>query len=241
VLNSFLPYDNDTRIDGSQEQFPRTRWSAILAVRSDQSEARELAWEALGAAYWKPVYKYIRLKWGKSNEEAKDLTQGFFADLIEKNVLASFDPKQARFRTFLRACLNHHVANQAKFEQRVKRGGQAKIVSFDFIEAIYDREWIRSLFSLAAADLQSECEAGDKSILFRIFERYDLEVAAGAAKITYDELGSEFRLPVTTITNHLAAMRRRFRQLVLDRLRMLTASEEEYQFEVRTVFGMKHA
>jgi hypothetical protein len=87
--------------------------------------------------------------------------------------------------------------------------------------------------------LHNECEAGGKSVPFQIFERYDLDVAAGADKLTYEELGAEFKLPATTITNHLAAMRRRFRELVLERLATLTATEEEYQFEVRTVLGMK--
>ena len=79
-----------------QDSFPLTRWSLILAARSAEPAARQRALAILTAAYWKPVYKYIRLRWDKDNEQAKDLTQEFFFRLLEKNFLASYDPRRAR-------------------------------------------------------------------------------------------------------------------------------------------------
>ena len=80
-----------------QGQFPATRWSLIVASQSAVPEERQRALEVLTAAYWKPVYKYIRLRWDKDNEQAQDLTQDFFLRILEKEFLARYDPQRARF------------------------------------------------------------------------------------------------------------------------------------------------
>jgi DNA-directed RNA polymerase specialized sigma24 family protein len=104
----------DTKIGGAGGRFPATHWSAVLAARSDDPAERLRAVEAIAAAYWKPIYKYVRIRWGKSNEDAKDLTQDFFAKLFEKEYLADFDPARARLRTFLRICADRFIANEAR-------------------------------------------------------------------------------------------------------------------------------
>ena len=122
----------DTKIGGASGRFPATHWSAVLAARSDDSVERSRALEAIAAAYWKPIYKYVRIRWGKSNEDAKDLTQDFFAKLFEKEYLDDFDPTKARLRTFLRICADRFMANEAKAAKRLKRGGGAAHLSLDF-------------------------------------------------------------------------------------------------------------
>ena len=97
----------------------------MLAARSADSAERTRAFDAIVTAYWKPVYKYIRVRWNKSNEDAKDLTQECFARVIEKGFLDSFDPTKARLRTFLRVCVDGHLSNQEKYARRLKRGGGA--------------------------------------------------------------------------------------------------------------------
>ena len=119
---------------GARHQFPLTRWSVIEGARSSQLEQRQRALDVLVSAYWKPVYKYIRLHWGKQNEEAKDLTQDFFARLIEKNLLDRFDPAKARLRTYLRVCVDGLVMNTDKAAQRQKRGGDVAILPLDFVQ-----------------------------------------------------------------------------------------------------------
>lgn len=246
---------DDTLLSGSHEQFPLTRWSALVAVRSENAEERQRSFAVLIAAYWKPVYKYLRLKWRKSNEDAKDLTQGFFALAMEKNYFQSYDAAKARFRTFLRTCLDGYVANVNKAEQRLKRGGQAQILSLDFesaegelrhveiadgenIEEYFEKEWLRSLFSLALETLRTECEARQRQVHFRLFERYDLEERP-AQRLTYDQLAAEFGLSTTSVTNYLALVRRELRRILLEKLRELTSSEEEFQQEARAVLGVQ--
>jgi DNA-directed RNA polymerase specialized sigma24 family protein len=91
--------------------FPVTRHSIVAAMRSAQPDERRSAFDTLVTAYWKPVFKYVRLKWHVSPEDAADLTQAFFLRAFEKDFFSGFDPAKARFRTFLRICLDGFVAN----------------------------------------------------------------------------------------------------------------------------------
>jgi RNA polymerase sigma factor (sigma-70 family) len=234
--------------------FPITRISAIVAAGSPDQAERARAFEVLAAAYWMPVYKYIRIKWNKSTEDAKDLTQGFFTEAIEKNFFGRYDASKARFRTFLRTCLDGFVANVNKSASRLKRGGGVTILSLDFdsaeselmssprparneMEEYFEREWVRSVFSLALERFQAEMQSAGKETHFRLFQRYVLEEADDPNRISYKDLANEFDLPVTTVTNHLAAARREFRRTVLDKLRELTASDEEFRREARALLG----
>src|SRR5258706_15353020 len=94
--------DQDTDIGGPVHRFPVTSHSAIINARSDDQEVRERAFAAIVESYWKPAYKYIRIKWQATNEDAKDLIQGFFMLAIEKNYFRSYDPARASFQTFIR-------------------------------------------------------------------------------------------------------------------------------------------
>ena len=94
-----LPMRDDVNLRG-QGNFPATRWSLIVAARSAEPEDRQRALEILISAYWKPVYKYIRLRWDKDNEQAKDLTQEFFCRLLEKDFLAPLRPAAGRLADF---------------------------------------------------------------------------------------------------------------------------------------------
>ena len=245
---------DDTQIGGPSGRFPPTRWSAIVAARGDDPAERTRAFETIVAAYWKPVYKYIRARWGKANEDAKDLTQEFFARVMEKGFLDSYDPAKSRLRTFLRTCVDGFVANQDKAARRIKRGGDAVLMSLDFqtaegelarseppapgtMEEFFEKEWIRNLFSLALERLRAECEARGKAIHFRLFELYDLE-GERESRLTYEHLAREFGLAVTDITNRLAFARREFRRIALETLREMTANEEEFRREARALLGV---
>ena len=98
--------ERDTEIGGENPRFPETHHSALFGVRGETPARRALDYNAIAAAYWKPVYCYIRARWSKSNEDAKDLTQAFFAFLVEKDLLRPFDRERGTFRTYLRTCLD---------------------------------------------------------------------------------------------------------------------------------------
>jgi DNA-directed RNA polymerase specialized sigma24 family protein len=257
---SELLMTEDTKIGGASGKFPSTRWSAVLAARSDDPGDRSRALEAIAAAYWKPVYKYLRVRWGKSNEDAKDLTQDFFATLFAKGYLDDFDPAKARLRTFLRICADRFVANETKAGRRLKRGGGALHVSLDFdaaeaelerakppleiasseesIEGFLEKEFVRGLFGMAVEELRAFCAGRGKQVHFRLFEIYDLE-ADGARPPSYAELAKEFKIAPTDVTNYLSSTRREFRRIALEKLREMTASEEEFRREARALLGVE--
>jgi RNA polymerase sigma factor (sigma-70 family) len=228
------------------DRFPDTRRSAIFNASSTDAGLRARAWDTIVAAYWKPVYKYLRLRWQEPDESARDLTQGFFALAMEKESFARYDPARGSFRTYLRTCLDGFVVNEKKAAQRVKRGGNAPPLSLDFetaagefrrgvaaeqsLEEYFHQEWVRSLFALAIDELRRNI----RDIRFRIFERYDLDGGT-----TYEALAAEFGISVTTVTNHLAAARRKLRQIVLEKLGELTADEREFRSEARAVLGVE--
>ncbi|HEX4543197.1 MAG TPA: sigma-70 family RNA polymerase sigma factor [Candidatus Acidoferrum sp.] len=238
------------------DRFPPTRRSVIEAVRSIDAEERERALEALCAAYWRPVYKYVRLRWNRPAEDARDLTQGFFVEVLERDLLEKFDAKKSRLRTYLRVCVDSFVSNDHKTGSRLKRGGNIPHVALDFtaaeeeldgtvidpaaipsqesLEDFFEKEWIRSLFGLAVEELRQLCVARERERTFRLFEAYDLE---GNENISYEQLSNEYGIAVTDVTNALAWARREFRRIALQRLRELCGSEEEFQREARAAFG----
>jgi len=238
------------------DRFPPTRRSVVEAVRSIDAEERERALQALCAAYWKPVYKYVRLRWNRPADQAQDLTQGFFLEVLERELLEQFDPHKGRLRTYLRVCVDSFVSNEAKAGRRQKRGGTVLHVALDFagaeqelgatvidpaaipapesLEDLFEKEWLRSLFALAVEDLHELCVARERERTFRLFESYDLE---GNDKTSYEQLSKEYGISVADVTNALAWARREFRRIALERLRELCGSEEEFQREARAAFG----
>jgi hypothetical protein len=245
--------DPDTDIGGAQHRFPVTNQSAIIGARSDDHAVRQRAFNAILAGYWKPAYKYIRLKWQASNEDAKDLTQGFFANAFEKNHFANYDARKASFQTFLRTCLDGFVANERKAGKRLKRGGDVNHFQLDFVSAedeialqsaaadlspeeYFHREWVRGMFTLAVETLRRRCDESGRSVQFRLFEAYDL--SDEDETVSYASLGKTFGLEPATVNNYLAAMRRDFRRIVLEKLREITATEEEFRTEARALLGV---
>jgi hypothetical protein len=109
------------------------------------------------------------------------------------------------------------------------------------IEAEFQREWARGLMALAVEALRKRCAGTSRAVAFALFERYDLQDHEPAERPRYQDLASEFSLPVTQVTNHLHWARRELRQAVLETLREITASEEEFRAEARALFGSEPA
>ena len=173
----------------------------------------------------------MRIKWRRDRDDAADLTQEFFARAFEKGSLGRFDAGRARFRTFLRVCLDGFVANEDKAARRLKRAapfpscrwispprstsslhpavqgaGPALIAGSDD-DALFRQEWVRALFADAVAALRESCEAAGKSAHFAVFQRYDLDDDP-SGRPTYAQIGADLGLPVTQVTNYLAFARR---------------------------------
>lgn len=244
----------DTDSGSPRRGFPTTHASILEAAASADEEVRRRGFGALVSVYWKPVYTYLRLRWGHDREMAKDLTQDFFTEAMTRGFFESYDPARARFRTFVRSCVDHFAANARRAEGRLKRGGGAPVLSLDFdgaeaefararsiteadAETRFQQEWMRALLSGAVDAFRAECTGGGREDRFRLFERYDLEPVDGSTRPTYNELAEQFALPLTQVTNHLAWARREFRRHVLATLRALSGSEAEFRAEARELLG----
>lgn len=234
--------------------FPPTRHSVVERLGSADAAERQVAWDALVRAYWRPVYKYLRARWRLSPEAAEDLTQDFFARAVEKGFLESYDPGRARFRTWLRTCLDGVAGHAHEAAGRQKRGGGTTTVPLDFTtaegevrevalaadadpDAWFQQEFVRALFARAVDALGADCRARGREDTFAIFEAYDLAAVRDDDRPSYKALADARGWAVHDVTNRLAAARRDFRAHVLRLLRETCASDEEYEREARGLFG----
>ena len=245
---------HDTDLGGAIASFPLTRHSAVREATSADVEVRKQAFQDLVTAYWKPVYKYVRVKWNASNEDAKDLTQAFFLRLWKE---ASATGSIRRGPAFALICASRSTAlSPTSAKRRGESNGAAASLSCRSTSTA-PREssavpgprqtadpTISSTGSGCGAcsrfpsnELRRDCQASGKETHFLVFERYDLEGPDRSSKPTYGELALEFGLSPTQVTNYLAAMRREFRRLVLERIRATTGSDDEFREESRRLLG----
>ena len=231
----------------------------LRRARSADPEVRARALETIAAVYWAPLYTHARLAHRAARADAEDLVQGFFADALRRDLLARWDAARGRFRTYLRACLDAHVANERKAARRLKRGGGAAPVGLDVAELerrlargappdgiatdadadrLFHDEWVRAVLARALDRFRARSAAAGRHAHLALFERYDLAAADGDAPPTYAQLAAELSITTTQVTNWLAAARRDFRAAVLETLRELCGGEEEFREEARALLGV---
>jgi hypothetical protein len=233
-------------------EFPATRHSVIERIRSVDAPTRRQAFGDLVEGYWKALYKYLRVHWRLSDDEAQDLTQAFFSEAFQKEWLERYEPEKARFRTFVRLCADRFVLRARQGASRLKRGGSAEVLSLDFpaaeeelarhglaappdAEAFFRREFVRALFERTVGEVRREYAAAGQNVHLALFERYDLDPSD---EVSYSALAREFGLTPAQVTNYLAQVRRSFRMRALETLRSLCASDEEFRREGRELFGV---
>ncbi|MBL0937796.1 MAG: sigma-70 family RNA polymerase sigma factor [Gemmatimonadaceae bacterium] len=234
--------------------FPATQHSLIQRLRrgDDQGAQDAAAFDALTRAYWTPVHRYLCLRWSFQSADAEDLTQSFLASAWSRGFLSQFDPDRARFRTFMRVCLDRHVMNHQRNEQAEKREGSRVAVSLDAdpsavhavatpsseqeLDAAFRDEFVRALYTRAVVRLEQQLAARGRAVVFEVFRRYDLEAETPAR---YAQIAESLDISVVQVTNHLHAARRLFRELTLDELRELCASDDEYRDEARDLLGVQ--
>jgi DNA-directed RNA polymerase specialized sigma24 family protein len=229
--------------------YPPTRQSLIAALGDSDESTRRRAEDLLARAYWGPVNMTLRIRWRLDEADAADLTQEFFADALAKQWLLRFEPSRARFRTFLRVCVDRFAANAAQSAGRIKRRGGAESLSLD--EALlvpaesdadadvrFHHEWVRTIFTMALDALRAEGVETDKTVHVALFEAYDVADARDDERPTYRALADRFQVPETQVTNYLAWARRTFRRHVLETLRALAGSETEFRADAAELLGI---
>jgi RNA polymerase sigma factor (sigma-70 family) len=237
--------------DANAGRFPSTSSSALLGALSEDRAVRRVSWERLARTYYKPVYVHLRLRWRKSEEEAYDIAQGFFARCLEKETLAGYSREKGRFRSFLRTCVDNYVVDDRRRARAAVRGGNMPF-ALDIASAeaeiarrgsgeidpdgCFDAEWTRQVLALAVDALREHCNGKGKLSHFQIFERYHLE---SEEPPTYAALAEELSISINDVTNRLAYARRKFRGFALEVLKDITGSDEEYRSEARELLGVE--
>jgi RNA polymerase sigma-70 factor (ECF subfamily) len=226
-------------------RFGSTKWSVVLAARDATDADRRAHLEQLFRLYWKPVYAFIRRSWARPREDAKDLAQAFFADLLERPFLDAVSPDRGRFRTYLRTCVRNFLANAHDRETALKRGGGRAPIPLDWIraedvepengpspEALFDREWAQAVLAEALRRLRAEYDAEDRSTYFAVLEK-----SLDDGDISYDRIAGETGLKRTDVSNYLLHARGRLREIVRELVRDSVADDANWQTEFAALFG----
>jgi DNA-directed RNA polymerase specialized sigma24 family protein len=229
------------------ELFRTTRWSLVLQARGEGAPARS-ALEGLCRAYRPAVLAYVRLR-GYGPHDGEDLTQAFFAWLVEKQVHAAADPGRGRFRAFLLTLLKRFLINADVGAARLKRGGGSTIVSLDAAppvaesgagddpERAFELAWAVTVVDRALERLRGEAEAAGKLPLFEQLRAFLVEAPDDA---DYARLAGELGMRRNTLAVAVHRMRQRLRALICAELAETVADPDEVDAELdalRTAFG----
>jgi RNA polymerase sigma factor (sigma-70 family) len=227
------------------EWFRTTHWSVVLLAGQGDAPGSRHALETLCQAYWYPLYAYVRRR-GHAPEQAKDLTQEFFARLLERNDVARADPGQGRFRSFLLGAMNHFLAYEWRKAHAAKRGGGQAILSLDdetaqaryareaaselTPEMLYERRWAWTLFNRALVRLQEEWSAADRAQQFVRLKQF---LADEPADGDYAAAAGELGISPGAVTVAVHRLRQRYRELVHDEIAQTVADPADLKEELR--------
>lgn len=230
-------------------QFPQTRWSMVVQARSDDALA-ERALAELCEAYWFPLYVYVR-RAGRSATDAEDLTQAFFARLIEKGYIGQADRERGRLRTFLLTSLKHFLSDEWDKSQSLKRGGGQAFVAIDQLDAeqryalepkderspdrLYEKRWALTLLENIVAALREEFAASGK---VEIFDGLQPFLAWNSADESYAEVSAKLGMSDNAARVTVFRMRKRFGELMRRNIADTVESEEEVEDEMQFLMGV---
>lgn len=226
-------------------RFATTRWSLVLAAGATESPARREALASLCALYWPPVFAFVRGH-GHAPEAAEDLTQGFFARLIEKGDISDADREKGRFRSFLLAACRHYLANERDRASARKRGGGRPVFSIDAAdaeeryaralahtqtpEAAYERQWGLTLLAGVLDDLRDDYAATGRE---RVFERLKGFLTGADDAAAYPAAAADLGTSEGAVKVAVHRLRARYRAALRARVAETVSSEDAVGDEIR--------
>ncbi|MBM4025137.1 MAG: hypothetical protein FJ280_06955 [Planctomycetes bacterium] len=231
-----------TDMGGTGEAFLTTHWSLVEGVASpDQDRSAALAGVLLDR-YWKPVYCYLRRR-GYRNEEAKDLTQGFFHEVVlERHLVGKADPAKGRFRSFLLMALNRYLANVRKYDARQRRTPAGRVIPLEMVEPpelsevaarsepeeCFNYAWVSALLERVLEDLEADCRRDGKAVHWQLFhDRVLAPITDRTDPAPLAEICRRYGIEdEAQASNMIVTVKRRFQKLLGKHLRQSVASEE---------------
>jgi len=233
-------------------RFPTTRWSRVVAAGAGDDGDPAGAGEALAElchAYWFPLYAFVRRK-GQGPEEALDLTQAYFARLIERRTFAAADPDRGRFRSFLLADCSHFLAHERERAGAARRGGGRPALSIDARDAegrfllepshgqtperLFGRDWALTLLEGVLAGLRREYERTGRGATF---EALKAAITVGPRPVPQAELAARLGTTEAAVQVAVHRLRKRYRAAVRAAIAATVADEAEVEVELRDLFA----
>jgi RNA polymerase sigma-70 factor (ECF subfamily) len=229
----------------SRNRFATTRWSLVLAAGRRSSEPSREALNSLCETYWYPVYAFIRRQ-GNEADAALDLTQEFFARVLEKNYIGQADPARGRFRAFLLTSARHFLSNERDRARAVKRGGTTPIVSLDVEtaegtyqlegrddltpEKLFDARWATLTLDRALARLQRAYAAAGNPETFEGLKGF---LTGDSESLSYADVARTLNSTEPAIRVAVHRLRRRFREALVEEIAETVSSPAEIDAEMR--------
>ena len=228
-------------------QFASTMWSIVTGAQGDEKEQRNTCLAALCKNYWKPIYYYIRRR-GLSHDDARDLTQEYFATFLEKDFVAKADRERGKFRTFVLVTVNRFLSKQlekrkrtdSKFSLSIQFGEDEhefeipELATGETAESDFNKRWAMSLITNTMNRMKEESREGTKELYYRVFTIY-LESHANEEKLSYKTMADLLGIAETDVTNYLFRGRQLFQKLLRDEIRQSVESESAIDEEIEAL------
>ncbi len=230
-------------------RFASTRWSLVAAAGQGPSPEAQEALATLCQVYWYPLYAYARRRLAKI-EDAQDLTQEFFAQLLEKDYLQAADPKRGKFRSFLLTAFKHFLAKEHDRANAQKRGGGRHILPLDFqagehryhlepadqatADTIYERRWALTLLEQALTQLRLEFTGAGKQ---QLFEKLKGTLTGDGSAEPYAQIAVELAMSEQAVKVAVHRLRQRYKELLRAEIAQTVATTEEIDDELRDLFS----
>jgi len=237
-------HDDKSNAFGGAAIFATTHWSVVLKAGDAPGDESTRALDALCRGYWYPLYAYIR-RLGHSPHDGQDLTQSFFAYLLEKRLLAKADPESGRFRSFLLGSLKNFMANEWRRQSAQKRGA-GQTISFDTQDAeeryavepadesnpqsLYEQAWAVAVLEQAAALLEAEYARAGKQAMF---DRLAPCLQGDRQDLTYTQLGAQLNMTEGAMKVAAHRLRQRYREVLRAAVANTVADPLEVDGELR--------
>ena len=231
-------------MDGQTDRFSTTRWSLVLSAGGAATPEARAALSALCEIYWYPVYAYVRRR-GYSAEDARDLTQAFFARLLEKNDLRAADPARGRFRSFLLTAVRHFLSNQHDWQSARKRGGGLPTLPLEIAsgeerylrespnqvdpEKTFERRWAMEVLASALQRLKAEYARTGDTHIFDVLKPF---LTDNTSDVSYRAMGANLGMSEGAVGVAVHRLRRRFGVALRQEVAQV-ASEADVDDELR--------
>jgi RNA polymerase sigma factor (sigma-70 family) len=232
----------------SPRDFRTTRWSLVLRAGGAHEPTSAEALESLCRTYWRPLFAFV-LRRGFDEQTAQDLTQGFFADLLERKAIARADHRRGKFRTFLLSAFENFLANEWDKQRRMKRGGQFTFVPMDVVLAeqqrlageelppdkLFERRWAEELIARALGRLKAEMQAARHATRYEVLKAYLVD---DKGALPYENAAEQTGLSLGALKTVVRRMRLRYGQLMREEIAETVSSPAEVDDEIRHLLAV---